>query len=690
MTESVDELIKDISEGTKKETGDIDPSAWFTDDKNPVFEPYLCAKDYLRIYPHVITEYNGTMHQYVEKYWLKDSEGLTKTKIEEAGRGAIKPRQILEAVESLRNLTRIKDPEKIELTMEKNMPLPEHTIPVQDGLLDLAQKKVTAFSPAYFYTEYLPRHYIPKAVPESFLALLGKLFQGDPNGELKKIQIFETLAWTLMTDYSIQGAVILYGQGGEGKSIVHKVFEDVLLHTASLTLEELENDKYKRAELYGSWANLISESSGKIVISEWFKRLTDGTTITVERKNQHPFQFASHAKMILDVNELPKEEGQLRAFYRRVALIIDFPNMLESVLSPREIDYFVAKLQEPNELDKIFSYVVDNHYGPLVERMKFTGHLSVAEAEEKWEERSNPAKSYIQTKKERGDIYTDVEDVKIMLRSNPILLSRYVTTEKDGTDYLTMVKEDVIRDARKWAVERGFPANTIDSKTLGRALEGLEYPNNTVTKKVGKMTVLRAWRDIYIDVSESPGNGSVTDPRIPPLPPQTQSRIDENDLSNGSFPISIHARTRAQEGNIGSNRYQNSKTLENTDENQVTADVGDPLPQPLPDLSKSSSDPENSAVRSENRPITLETGNRFRDELLNMGYILDPDCGPDVNQKYYKIGIRGLRNMPDDKRDRLYRIMDQEHFKIFNQGAFGIWWFTRPLAGAFRGGDVRD
>lgn len=174
---------------------------------------------------------------------------------------------------------------------------------------------------------------------------------------------------------------------GEGESIIHSVIGDLLVHVTSLTLSELESDKFKRAELYGSWANLINESSNEIITSEWFKRLTDGTIITVDRKNKHPFQMASRAKLILDVNKLPNKENELRAFYRRIIAIIDFPNMLEAVLSPTQISEFVNKMKNPVELDKIFSYTIGNYYASLVSRMKFTNQLSLADAEQKWDAR---------------------------------------------------------------------------------------------------------------------------------------------------------------------------------------------------------------------------------------------------------------------------------------------------------------
>ena len=556
---------------------------WFSDDeKNSHFVSYKCAKDYLRVFPHVVTEYMGTMHQFTGKYYHKNAEGMIRTNIENAGSGIVKPRDISDAVESLTNITRIIDPDKINLPMERIMPLPAHTIPIEDGLLNLLTKTITPHSPEYYYTECLPRNYIPGAKPDVFLSFLDSLFQGDPDAHLKKTQIFEVIAWTLMNNYDIQGAVILYGQGGEGKSIIHSVIADLLVHVTSLTLAELESDKFKRAELYGSWANLISESSSEIITSEWFKRLSDGTTITVDRKNGHPFQMASRAKLILDVNELPNKDNELRAFYRRVIAIIDFPNLLEAVLTPTRIGEFVREMKDPAELDRIFSYVVDNYYGPLVSRMKFTGQLSLAEAEQKWEERSNPAKSYLKMKNEAGEILTDVDVVKEVLAGMESE-SRYITRESSGEEYLTMVKADVINDAVNWAVSKGFPAKTIHGGTLGSALTSMGFHNQSVNKKISKGTVLKAWKDIYINIDRDQVAVEVADRRNPSLPPENGSEIGKMQSGSGSPLSSVHARAHARmRETIEGSATGTCLTLENTEKNNGSGHFDDPLPEPLP------------------------------------------------------------------------------------------------------------
>jgi len=664
-------------------SGTLNPDAWFAgEDETKKFVPYDCARDYLRVFPHVVTEYGGLIHQFAGKHWLKDAEALIYTTIEGAGKGVIRPRQIGEAVDSLRNLTRIVDPEKLDVPMEKIFPLPRHHIPISNGILDLVNKTVSPFSPDNFYTETLPRTYIPGVEPQIFIEFLNKIFVGDPNAETKKTQIFETIAWCLMMDYSLQGAVILYGQGGEGKSILHDVVAATIVHTTSISLKELEQDKYKRAELYGSWANLISESSTDIIISEWFKRVTDGTTITAERKNKPPFQFSSHAKLILDVNELPVEEGQLRAFYRRVPLIIDFHNMLEDVLNPHEIDDFVKKLKDPAELDRIFSYVVDNFYGPLVSRMKFTGHLNLAEAEQKWVERSNPALSFLQAKHVNGDILNDTEDVKAVL--DLTLLSRYITTEKDGTEYLTMVKQDVVNAAQQWAVKRGFPAKTINGGSLGKALVSLGFPNETVNKRINATTFLKAWKNIFIDLRDEIDSIHVTGvagPENLPPHPQTQSRIGGFDLCDGSFSISptCFEKKINIEGERESTCHINSKPLGNSQENTVTADSGHPSHNRHMTTEAQSFAPTKSGAQSETQPITEKDGKLTIVQLLNLGYHIDPNSGPDINRKFFVIRIAGFSSLSSEMKEKLLFIMAKEHFTMAAGGSHSAA-FARPLS----------
>lgn len=142
------------------------PDSWFKPSKKgSQFISHKCAEDYLRVYPHVVTEYvsgRGTASQFVGDHWLKDAEGLIKTTLENTG--IITPSQIRAAVESIENMTRIVDAKKIALLLDQIMQLPAHTIPIDEGLFDLLSKKVLPHSAEFHYTERLPRKYTPGAI----------------------------------------------------------------------------------------------------------------------------------------------------------------------------------------------------------------------------------------------------------------------------------------------------------------------------------------------------------------------------------------------------------------------------------------------------------------------------------------------------------------------------------------------
>jgi phage/plasmid-associated DNA primase len=111
----------------------------------------------------------------------------------------------------------------------------------------------------------------------------------------------------------------------------------------------------------------------------------------------------------------------------------------------------------------------------------------------------------------------------------------------------------------------------------------------------------------------------------------------------------------------------NSETIRATD-------GGEP-----PSKENLNTDPVNSDVQSENPPITEKEGKLFVDQFLNLGYHIDPNSGPDINRRYFKIGVLAIRSLPSDKREKLEYIMQQEHFTLFNSGSMGIFWYIRPL-----------
>ncbi len=96
---------------------------------------------------------------------------------------------------------------------------------------------------------------------------------------------------------------------------------------SSVSLQDLEEDRFKKAELFGKLANLSSDipSKGLHHIGA-FKMLTGGDRITAERKFGHPFQFTNLAKLVFSANRPPKIFNEDTVALWRRFIIIDFPN----------------------------------------------------------------------------------------------------------------------------------------------------------------------------------------------------------------------------------------------------------------------------------------------------------------------------------------------------------------------------
>jgi phage/plasmid-associated DNA primase len=103
---------------------------------------------------------------------------------------------------------------------------------------------------------------------------------------------------------------------------------------------------------------------------------------------------------------------------------------------------------------------------------------------------------------------------------------------------------------------------------------------------------------------------------------------------------------------------------------------------------ESTADPVKSNAQSEIHSITEEDGKLIMDQLLSLGYHVDPGSGPTIDMKNYKLGIHGIERLPEDSRERFLRIMENEHFEKNNRGIYNVTWFVRPLAKTSKGGEA--
>ncbi len=145
-------------------------------------------------------------------------------------------------------------------------------------------------------------------------------------------------------------------------------------------MQDLEENRFRAAELYGKLANVFADLDARgLQSSSMFKTLTTGDPITAERKHAHPFTFRSYAKLLFSANKIPPSRDKTHAFYRRW-LIIPFTRTFDGVGSNSKPDKRLrSKLQE--ELSGIFNRALRG-LERLANKEAFTQPKSVLEAKQ--------------------------------------------------------------------------------------------------------------------------------------------------------------------------------------------------------------------------------------------------------------------------------------------------------------------
>jgi len=142
--------------------------------------------------------------------------------------------------------------------------------------------------------------------------------------------LFEIIGYTLYPRYDLHKAVMLIGEGSNGKSTYLRLLRNIVgpRNVASVSLQDLTDDskRFTVAQLYHKLANIYADlPSTALGATGRFKILTGEDAICADRKFRDPVCFTNYAKLIFSTNELPRVFDMTEAFWRRW-IVIEFPN----------------------------------------------------------------------------------------------------------------------------------------------------------------------------------------------------------------------------------------------------------------------------------------------------------------------------------------------------------------------------
>lgn len=264
--------------------------------------------------------------------------------------------------------------------------------------------------------------------------------------DLDKVKwLYEIIAWCMIPNYNIQEAIILNGNGKNGKSkgflnLLERIIgEDNCTATNITTLTETN---FGVAQLYKKLVCTIGEADGhKLEKTSIIKSLTGGDNVPAQFKNKQNFTFRNYAKIIISTNTVPQTSDKTDGFYRRF-LIVDFPNKFKG---DRDILNDV-----PEEEFEALANICVGMLKDLVKRNKFTNEPSDEEKAIIYEQKSNPLQYFIS--------------------------NNFEITENND-DYI--FSYDFCKQYEVWLKSNGYPVN-FNSRTIGMEMHERGIPSQKV------------------------------------------------------------------------------------------------------------------------------------------------------------------------------------------------------------------
>ncbi len=191
--------------------------------------------------------------------------------------------------------------------------------------------------------------------------------------------IEDILLYLLSPSLEREEMFYLYGKGSNGKSVLIKFLAGIIgaRHTASVSLDELQDSSFAWHILMGKRLNLPSESGTAYVESEKLKAALTGDQITINRKNKDYVSVTLAVKFVFAMNRAPIFSERTHAIYRRFRMIV-FSREVEE--HEKVLDFHQVLL---DNRDAIVSWCLINHlrrYG------KFTPKFNLPEIFEVWRE----------------------------------------------------------------------------------------------------------------------------------------------------------------------------------------------------------------------------------------------------------------------------------------------------------------
>ena len=173
-----------------------------------------------------------------------------------------------------------------------------------------------------------------------------------PNKD-QQLLLHQFIGYSFTNGLKLEKALFLYGEGGNGKSVVQEVTTELLgkENTSSVSIGKLTKDPNTVMLIEGKLLNYCSENERSFNLSQ-FRTLVSGEPILGKKLYKDIRKVERYAKLMFNMNSLPKINEEKESYLRRL-LVLVFNK------KPKKIDPQLHFKIIINELDGIFNRVIE-------------------------------------------------------------------------------------------------------------------------------------------------------------------------------------------------------------------------------------------------------------------------------------------------------------------------------------------
>lgn len=232
---------------------------------------------------------------------------------------------------------------------------PADILNLKNGLLRLSDRELLPHCSKHYWPVQLPVEFDPDATCPATDKFDSQVFPSDAVALSHEIA-----AWLICPQLKIQKALLLLGEGGNGKSRKLNQYANLIgtKNCAAISQHDLESNRFAVARLYGKLANIVPDlPSEHLCGTTKLKAITGGDRISGENKFAGGFEFQCYSRLVYSANHPPRSNDASEAFFDRW-VVIPFQGRFRGTakeIPEAELD---AILTSPGELSGLLNHAL--------------------------------------------------------------------------------------------------------------------------------------------------------------------------------------------------------------------------------------------------------------------------------------------------------------------------------------------